>query len=539
MVVSQFTALSGIVGGMKGRTRRWLARLALAAAASIVALGLAEVVARKLERPGGFVYQRPESGAMFQLTGDDQVYEPIPSRGLFNALGLRDRAYDRDKPDGVRRVVVLGDSVTYGPTLPLEGTFDNQLEDRLIRASDGHVEVLNLAVPGYNSEQEAARLRLRALDLDPDLVVVMWTINDFEATPTVVVTDDGVHYVHHERPGIPLALPLAPRLQVDLLRTSAFARMASRSLALTTARLTGAEEVRALELGKAANSLALVEIAELAASTDAGVLFVLFPLLGEDGGRRQVEDAAAFLDASGLPYLDLGPTMRGRDVMSLRSRSHDPMHPSVEACSLAAGVVAQRVLADGLLDAGAATVGRAALTADRTDVEAAAAADLSAWLEGEVLPGDADPLSAADRRFADDRGEASRAGADLRTFVAATCGERLCLGIELAAKLGEGLALQVDFAPFKGRGAGGRIVLRAGRADATLEMPPGHPQEIPIRTTLDGREIRIRLPMHAIAGCETACELHVGPATVVDADGDVLDDLDLRYRIGKGTFMSY
>ncbi len=516
---------------MKARARRWFARFGLALVALGVALALAEVVARVLERPSGFVYERADDGSMVRLTGDEQIYEPIPSNGLFNTLGLRDRTYDQEKPPGVTRVVVLGDSVTYGPTLPLEGTFDNQLEDRLNRARDGHVEVLNLAVPGYNSEQEAARLRVKGLDLDPDLVVVVWTINDFEATPTVVVTDEAVHYVHHARPEIPTILPLPPRVQVGLLRSSAFARLASRSLALAT---TGGEaQVEALELGKAVNSLALVDIAKTAASADAGVLFVLFPLLGEDGGRRQIDDATAFLEANGLPYIDLGPAMAGHDPMTLRARPQDPMHPSVLGCSLAAEAVAGRILDEGRLDQGGIELERTIMAPDPVDVADVRDTELSAWLEGAALAGDADPLDAADEAFADRRGDAEDEGADLLAFVAATCGDRLCVGVELVDELADGATLHVDLAPFQGRGQGGRIVVDAD-GEVRVESPRDQRWSAPIRANVDGRVIRVRVPLAGLPGCEQGCDLHVGPAATLQVDGVVLDRAELRYHVAWG-----
>ena len=76
-------------------------------------------------------------------------YEPRPGyRGRFyesrpghtgkeiaiNADGFRDHAYPRQKPAGVFRIVVLGDSIVWGHGLALEDTFAKQRSDGSTRS---------------------------------------------------------------------------------------------------------------------------------------------------------------------------------------------------------------------------------------------------------------------------------------------------------------------------------------------------------------------------------------------------------------------
>ena len=49
------------------------------------------------------------------------------------------------------------------------------------------VEVLNFGVPGYNLDQEIEVLRTRALELDPDVVVIAFCLNDLEGDRKSVV----------------------------------------------------------------------------------------------------------------------------------------------------------------------------------------------------------------------------------------------------------------------------------------------------------------------------------------------------------------
>jgi lysophospholipase L1-like esterase len=92
-----------------------------------------------------------------------------------NTLGLRDReGITVDKPPGTRRVIFLGDSVTFGLEVDLEETLVKQVE-RLLGPG---VECLNLGVSGYSPLQEVTLLESKGLGLDPDLVVVCYNLND-------------------------------------------------------------------------------------------------------------------------------------------------------------------------------------------------------------------------------------------------------------------------------------------------------------------------------------------------------------------------
>jgi lysophospholipase L1-like esterase len=98
-----------------------------------------------------------------------------------SAQGLRDREIAEEKPAGVRRIAVLGDSIAFGYWVDEKDAFPRQLE-RLLSSAPGadRVEVLNFGVPGYNLAQETEMLRERALRFAPDLVMVALCLNDLE-----------------------------------------------------------------------------------------------------------------------------------------------------------------------------------------------------------------------------------------------------------------------------------------------------------------------------------------------------------------------
>jgi tetratricopeptide (TPR) repeat protein len=99
-------------------------------------------------------------------------------RATANSFGLRDRERDLPKPAGTRRIVVLGDSVVEGIThLPDDKTLTRQWESLY---PDQKTEVLNLGTAGYCTLAEIELLEQKGLQFKPDIVVLVFVINDFQ-----------------------------------------------------------------------------------------------------------------------------------------------------------------------------------------------------------------------------------------------------------------------------------------------------------------------------------------------------------------------
>jgi lysophospholipase L1-like esterase len=96
---------------------------------------------------------------------------------------MREREYALPKPDGLLRVVLLGDSLVWGLGCAAEDRMGAQLE-RLLgeRAQAGapKVEVLHVAIGGWNLEAECAYLRRQLSAMKPDLVLQVTTLNDLD-----------------------------------------------------------------------------------------------------------------------------------------------------------------------------------------------------------------------------------------------------------------------------------------------------------------------------------------------------------------------
>ncbi len=101
----------------------------------------------------------------------------IESYERTNAHGQRDRERSLEKPAGVRRVLLLGDSVVEGHGLPEHETISRQWEELI---EDGSTEVLNFGVSAYCTLAEIELLERKGLAFDPDVVVLLFVENDFD-----------------------------------------------------------------------------------------------------------------------------------------------------------------------------------------------------------------------------------------------------------------------------------------------------------------------------------------------------------------------
>jgi lysophospholipase L1-like esterase len=110
-------------------------------------------------------------------------YVPAPSyakeRNRHNALGYRGEEISLAKPEGQFRIVLLGGSTTYTSFVKdYEKSFPHRLERQLRKRGYAGIRVINAGVPGYTSYESLINFEFRALDLDPDMVIVYHGVND-------------------------------------------------------------------------------------------------------------------------------------------------------------------------------------------------------------------------------------------------------------------------------------------------------------------------------------------------------------------------
>jgi lysophospholipase L1-like esterase len=95
-----------------------------------------------------------------------------------NALGFRDVERVPAKKPGMRRVIMAGDSITFGIGVNQDEAFPQELQRRLLERGLEDVEVWNAGVPGYSMPDHLGLLRSRLLALAPDMIVLQIGRND-------------------------------------------------------------------------------------------------------------------------------------------------------------------------------------------------------------------------------------------------------------------------------------------------------------------------------------------------------------------------
>lgn len=97
-----------------------------------------------------------------------------------NSFGFRDVEHTIEKPEGVFRILALGDSFTYGVGASFENTYLYRLEKMLNERSGNHpkVEIIKGGIPSYYPEPERLLLQYYGLRYKPDLIIVGFLPND-------------------------------------------------------------------------------------------------------------------------------------------------------------------------------------------------------------------------------------------------------------------------------------------------------------------------------------------------------------------------
>jgi hypothetical protein len=123
-------------------------------------------------------------------TGGFPSHELLPLRRVMakgalmttNRWGMRDRDYEKTKPEGTYRIAMLGSSHAMGGGVRDDETFENVAEDRLNRELSPRTgiryEIVNFAVDGWGPIACLSELKARVFDFEPD-AVIHTGINEF------------------------------------------------------------------------------------------------------------------------------------------------------------------------------------------------------------------------------------------------------------------------------------------------------------------------------------------------------------------------
>ncbi len=248
-----------------------------------------------------------------------------------------------------RTVLLLGDSVAYGMGVSYEKTMAPLLESRLKSEPGLTAAVRNASVPGYNTVQEAIRLRQVGPAVHPDLVIVEVCLNDYLDAPRL--TDGGVLDASAAHAGSDfslLSLAYGSRTLVffkDKIRDAE--QMYPEWFPMWAHYIHYVHQKPGWEQAKSA----LREIADTTRRIDARLLIVIFPMEQQLRiGDRAAQDALlSFAQAHDIATLDLYESFRSNWRTGLyvdyweNAGVVDKLHLSERGHALAASEMARAI----------------------------------------------------------------------------------------------------------------------------------------------------------------------------------------------------
>jgi len=130
---------------------------------------------------GHIIQPSEHPGVIYELKPDLDLENVFGARLKTNSRGLRGPDYPPGEHPGIFRIVTIGDSYMFG-----QGVHDGEctvriMEQALRRARPSmEIQVVNLAVPGFNAAMEVELLARKGLAYRPDLVLIDFVFNDFD-----------------------------------------------------------------------------------------------------------------------------------------------------------------------------------------------------------------------------------------------------------------------------------------------------------------------------------------------------------------------
>jgi lysophospholipase L1-like esterase len=269
-----------------------------------------------------------------------------------NPAGYRGPEYPRVPAPGKRRLLMLGDSIAFG-----YGVADEETSSRQLERIDPALEVVNLAVQGYGTDQELLRFERDGLLFQPELVILNFCLaNDFRDNGARRAIYDGVY----PKPYFTLEAGGRLVLHEEQLKLSPFERLFlflhQRSIVFHELRrlarpATPEGEAATVEHPPARElTIALVQrLAELARSHRVRLIVAIYPNYREflAPSRRP----GRILEAPGLEDVtraDLRPLLeaRGINARTFWEYSLDTnFHPNARGHRIVAEVLADLVRA--------------------------------------------------------------------------------------------------------------------------------------------------------------------------------------------------
>ena len=277
---------------------------------------------------------------------------------VINSKGLRSPETPYEKPEGVYRILALGDSWTFGFRMNEPDAYPRQLERILneraaTRGDPRRFEVINAGVIGYSTDQEAAYLRVEGWKYQPDLVLVnYYPVNDTHNKLASYQKRANIRAIHpwllrlYEAPKRLYLRQFWKGLRRTIKQKLAVARAGGDPNAAARDWTDGYREG---DRGWVAVQTALADIGLQARAQHVPILAVLLP------DAQNLERYAATyhpriapmvegaVRAAGLDYFDLEPTFAPWQGREDEVRFGNLRHPNAKGYGVIAAAVADEI----------------------------------------------------------------------------------------------------------------------------------------------------------------------------------------------------
>lgn len=269
------------------------------------------------------------------------------SRVKINNSGYRGTEYKTGRPGGdVRRIVCIGDSVTFGVYLEDQETYPAQLEALLNRRQlHGKTwQTLNLGVIGFNTINEVEWLEEKGLGYKPDIVILQYCSNDHSNRSTL-----DIRIKKHLRRNAPLVSLMMNPVSRILAHSRLFAYIAVRLQNIMAKHSRQTTEPGPGKFGGHIVEQGFQEFKRLSVRYGFQPLVLISPDFEKkerfSDYSRNYEPTADMCRSYGLPFLNMLEIFKRERDSDAQALKLDHIHLSAYGCGFVAECIVNKVLA--------------------------------------------------------------------------------------------------------------------------------------------------------------------------------------------------
>lgn len=287
----------------------------------------------------------PPSGSRFQPT-----IVPTQHTAAARQPDFRDRNDNLKKGEGVVRVVVVGDSFTWGVGIQPQDAYPDRMHVAVSKdTSVERYEVVNFSRPGWNTPGEVHALERNLEELQPDLLLLGYSLNDAE--------ESGGRRHRRLRRQLEKYEPQMSGLRWLYRASRAYRLLHSKWQGRRSRRLLVSYYRSLYNQGKGWRDTirAMRRLRELATAHEIDLQMVIFPIFDSQLDHRYSYRELHHLaqntaEEIGIPVFDLLPVFEPYDARRLAVIPFTDAHPNELAHRIAADAILQHLARQKLID---------------------------------------------------------------------------------------------------------------------------------------------------------------------------------------------